>query len=294
MSLHLDDRQRAMLQEMNVHVWWPQQPDAAVLAVSPEPLPASNALARPVGAPQRVAPAAVQSATGAQSTADAAMRAAPALSANPQHANIASLNWSALQQAVATCRACPLCEGRKNTVFGVGAPAAQLQTAPQVDWLIVGDAPDDDEDRSGEPFAGPAGQLLDNMLKAMGLGRQHNVFLAPVVKCRPPGNRNPELHEVTQCEPFLRRQIELLQPKVILAMGRHAVNSLLQTNLSDVHKLPLGKLRGQVYHYESAGRQVPVIATYHPANLLRNLPDKAKAWADLCLAMQVMKQQELS
>jgi uracil-DNA glycosylase len=195
------------------------------------------------------------------------------------------MGWPALQQAVAACQACKLCEGRKNTVFGTGQPPAHDSAAPQVDWLIVGDAPGEDEDRTGEPFEGPAGQLLDNMLKAIGQARHRNVYITNVIKCRPPGNRNPEAAEVAQCEPYLRRQIELLEPKIILAMGRYAVNSLLQATVPDVHKLPLGKLRGQVHHYASAGRSVPVVATYHPAYLLRNLPEKSKAWADLCLAM---------
>ena len=201
---------------------------------------------------------------------------------------VENMPWPALQQAVATCQACKLCEGRKNTVFGVGQPPAADNAAPQVDWLIVGEAPGENEDRTGEPFVGQAGQLLDNMLKAVGLARHRNVYIANVIKCRPPGNRNPEASEVAQCEPYLRRQIELLQPRIILAMGRFAVNSLLQASVPDVHKLPLGKLRGQVHSYPSAGRSVPVIATYHPAYLLRNLPEKAKAWADLCLALEVL------
>ena len=135
---------------------------------------------------------------------------------------------------------------------------------------------------------GQAGKLLDNMLKAIGLNRHSNVYIANVIKCRPPGNRNPEPAEVVQCEPYLRRQIELLQPKIILAMGRFAVNTLLADTVPEVQKLPLGKLRGQVHSYHGSGRVVPVIATYHPAYLLRNLPEKAKSWADLCLALDVM------
>jgi uracil-DNA glycosylase len=208
--------------------------------------------------------------------------------AAPHVASRSALDWPALQQAVSGCQACKLCEGRKNTVFGVGQPPPDASAAPRVDWLIVGEAPGENEDRTGEPFVGQAGQLLDNMLKAMGLARHDNVYIANVIKCRPPGNRNPEVDEVAQCEPYLRRQIELLQPKIILAMGRFAVNSLLQASVPDVHKLPLGKLRGKVHHYTSAGRSVPVVATYHPAYLLRNLPEKAKAWADLCLAMQAV------
>ena len=199
------------------------------------------------------------------------------------------MDWPTLAQAVAACRACMLCESRKNTVFGVGQAPAGPGLAPQVDWLIVGEAPGENEDQQGEPFVGQAGKLLDNMLRAIGLDRRNQVYIANVLKCRPPANRNPEPHELVQCAPYLQRQIELLQPKIILAMGRFAVNSMLQATVPDVHKLPLGKLRGQLHGFQSAGRTVPVVATYHPAYLLRNLPDKAKAWADLCLAMDAMR-----
>ena len=145
--------------------------------------------------------------------------------------------------------------------------------------MIVGEAPGENEDLRGEPVVGQAGKLLDNMLRAIGLDRHHNVYIANVLKCRPPANRNPEPQEVVRCAPYLQRQIELLQPKVILAMGRFAIQSLLQTTE------PIGKLRGRTHQYHG----VPVIATYHPAYLLRNLPDKAKAWADLCLAVDVMR-----
>ncbi len=168
------------------------------------------------------------------------------------------------------CRACRLCEGRHNTVFGTGDQRA--------DWLLVGEAPGENEDLQGQPFVGQAGKLLDNMLRALGLSRQDKVYITNVLKCRPPGNRNPEPAEVAQCEPFLRRQVELLQPRIILAMGRFAVQSLLATSE------PIGKLRGRVHSYGG----VPLVVTYHPAYLLRNLPDKAKAWADLCLAASVL------
>ena len=276
MSLDLDDRQRAMLREMNVEVWWPKP--AALVEEPPAPI------ARPplvVAQPVRVERAPVVQ----------PVRQIESSSSSLADVSASTLSWPDLQQAVASCQACRLCEGRTNTVFGVGQVAPDAHSAPQVDWLIVGEAPGENEDRTGEPFVGQAGQLLDNMLKAMGLSRRDNVYIVNVIKCRPPGNRNPEAAEIAQCEPYLRRQIELLQPKVILAMGRYAANSLLQMSVPDIQKLPLGKLRGQVYHYDSAGRQVPVIATYHPAYLLRNLPEKAKAWADLCLAMQVMRQQ---
>jgi DNA polymerase len=185
----------------------------------------------------------------------------------PLSSPVADMDWDTLTETVAACQACGLCKSRRNTVFGVGDR--------QADWLVVGEAPGEMEDLQGEPFVGPAGKLLDNMLRAIGLGRHENVYIANVLKCRPPGNRNPEPAEVVQCEPYLRRQVALLQPKIILAMGRFAVQSLLGSTE------PIGKLRGQIHHY--AG--VPVVVTYHPAYLLRNLPDKAKAWADLCLAL---------
>ncbi len=201
---------------------------------------------------------------------------------------IASLNWPALQQAVSGCRACQLCESRSQTVFGVGQPAPE-GVAPQADWLIVGEAPGENEDRVGEPFVGQAGQLLDNMLKAMNLSRRSGasggVYIANVIKCRPPGNRNPTPEEVAQCEPYLHRQIALLQPKMILAMGKYAATSLLRATVPDVDKTPLGKLRGRVHAYSHAGLTTPVVATYHPAYLLRSLTEKAKAWEDLCLAL---------
>lgn len=182
------------------------------------------------------------------------------------------MSWDVLQETVASCQACELCSGRRNTVFGVGDR--------QAEWLIVGDAPGEQEDLQGEPFVGQAGKLLDNMLAALGLDRHHKVYVANALKCRPPGNRNPEPQEVAQCEPFLRRQVELLQPRMILAMGRFAVQSLLQTTE------PIGKLRGRAHQYNG----VPVVVTYHPAYLLRNLPDKAKAWADLCFAQSLLRE----
>lgn len=196
-------------------------------------------------------------------------------------AEIAAMDWDALQQAVAGCQACGLCQSRKNTVFGVGDTQAR--------WLVVGEAPGENEDIQGEPFVGQAGQLLDNMLKAVGLNRQgtgaQGVYIANVLKCRPPANRNPQPEEVLQCEPYLRRQVALLQPQIILALGRFAAQSLLQHSVPDVATMPLGKLRGQVHSYEG----VPVIVSYHPAYLLRTPQDKARTWADLCLAMDVMR-----
>ena len=214
------------------------------------------------------APAQAAAAPAAGPAPAAPKPAAPALHAGA----VAALDWPALREAVAVCRACGLCDSRTQTVFGVGHP--------QADWMVVGEAPGEQEDRKGEPFVGPAGQLLDAMLRALGVTREaegraaERVYIANTLKCRPPRNRNPAPEEMAACEPFLVRQIQLVQPRIILAMGRFAVQALLRSNE------PIGKLRGRVHEYQG----VPLVVTYHPAYLLRNLPDKARAWEDLCLA----------
>jgi DNA polymerase len=190
-------------------------------------------------------------------------------------AAVAAMDWAQLRAAVAGCRACTLCESRRQTVFGVGSERAS--------WMLVGEAPGAEEDARGEPFVGQAGQLLDNMLASLRLGRAADVFIANVLKCRPPRNRDPQPDEVERCEPYLKRQIELVAPRIILVMGRFAAQSLLHTEAS------IASLRGRVHRYQSGGRDIPVVVTYHPAYLLRNLPDKAKAWADLSLARRVLQ-----
>jgi uracil-DNA glycosylase len=194
-----------------------------------------------------------------------AARAQPVL-ADAAQDDVATLDWDALADRVSGCEACRLCERRTNTVFGVGDREA--------DWMLIGEAPGENEDKQGEPFVGQAGKLLDNMLRALALSRESNVYIANVIKCRPPGNRNPEPDEVARCEPYLRRQVALVKPKVIVALGRFAAQSLLKSESS------IASMRGRVHEYEG----VPVVVTYHPAYLLRSLPDKSKAWADLCLA----------
>jgi uracil-DNA glycosylase family 4 len=179
--------------------------------------------------------------------------------------------WLELKQAVSGCTQCGLHKSRTQTVFGVGDENA--------DWMLIGEAPGAEEDRLGDPFVGQAGKLLDSMLAAIDLHRARNVYIANVLKCRPPGNRNPEPGEVAKCTPHLLRQIELVKPKLILAMGRFAAQTLLDTDAS------IASLRGKVHRY--AG--VPLIVTYHPAYLLRTLPDKAKAWADLVFARKTME-----
>jgi uracil-DNA glycosylase len=178
--------------------------------------------------------------------------------------------WIELKSAVSGCVQCGLHASRTQTVFGVGDE--------QADWMLVGEAPGAEEDRLGDPFVGQAGKLLDNMLAAIGLSRAKNVYIANVLKCRPPGNRNPEPEEVAKCSPFLLEQIALVKPKLIVAMGRFAAQTLLATDAS------IASLRGRVFQY--AG--VPTIVTYHPAYLLRNLPDKAKAWQDLVFARKTI------
>ena len=181
-----------------------------------------------------------------------------------------SLNWEGLATAVASCRACSLCEARKQAVLGVGDV--------QADWLFVGEGPGAEEDERGEPFVGQAGKLLDAMLAAIDLKRGENVYIANAVKCRPPNNRTPEPEETAACWPYLERQIELLQPRLIVALGRPAAQSLLQ------REVKIGAARGQLFDYKG----IPLIVTYHPAYLLRNLQDKAKAWEDLCFARRSM------
>ena len=251
------ERQRAMLQAMGVRLF---EASARVPAAAPVVAQAS---------PPRAAAPAVPTRVVKPAEATVPVGAPPPRSAS--RPDVATLEWAELRAAVAGCRACALAESRQQTVFGVGHPQAY--------WMIVGEAPGEQEDRQGEPFVGPAGQLLDNMLRALGLTRdeappERQVFIANTLKCRPPKNRNPDAAETAQCAPFLERQIALVRPRIILAMGRFAAQALLATDE------PLGKLRGRVHAY----RGVPVVVTYHPAYLLRTPADKARAWEDLCLA----------
>jgi DNA polymerase len=281
------ERQRALLREMGIRVWAPA-PAAApagaavpaagdamalVPAEAPTPVPSHPAGHLTGHAPAPVSPAATLAELPAAPPAAETAVGAPPAQLVP--ATVAGLGWAELRAAVAACRACRLCEGRKQTVFGVGHAQAH--------WMVIGEAPGAQEDEQGEPFVGAAGQLLDAMLRALDLSRAaegdaaRRVFIANTLKCRPPGNRNPQPDEMAQCEPFLLRQIELVRPRLILAMGRFAVQALLRTTE------PIGRLRGKVHRYQGA----PLVVTYHPAYLLRNLPDKARAWEDLCLAADI-------
>ncbi|MCP5199340.1 MAG: uracil-DNA glycosylase [Gammaproteobacteria bacterium] len=184
---------------------------------------------------------------------------------------VAGMDWERLARSVAACTACELHRTRTNTVFGVGDRKASL--------MVIGEAPGADEDRRGEPFVGRAGQLLNSMLRAIGL-RREAVFIANILKCRPPGNRDPKPEEVVACADFLGRQIALLQPRAILAVGRIAAQNLLEVDT------PIGRMRGQRYEYADTG--IPVVVTYHPAYLLRTPADKRKSWRDLMTLRELL------
>ena len=269
------ERQLAMLREMGIRLWSPEpaqaeaEAEVAVAAPPQRPVPAVGSAGQPAARAATVAPAPV------------APRAAPAAVvvrapvAGGAAAGADTLDWPALREAVAACTACKLCSSRTQTVFGVGHPNAH--------WMLVGEGPGEQEDQQGEPFVGKSGQLLDNMLRAVALQRgdgtpAQQVYIANAVKCRPPNNRHPEPDELAACAAFLARQVALVQPRIIVALGRAAVQSLLGSNE------PIGRLRGRVHHYQD----VPLIVTYHPAYLLRSPTEKARAWEDLCLAMDTL------
>lgn len=243
----------------------------SVLEQQATPRSAAPAVPPAVAAPVSDASAARATAVAKPRIASQPSPAALSASSTERASAIARMGWEELHAATQTCRACKLGGSRHQAVFGSGSTHAR--------WMIVGEAPGAEEDRQGEPFVGAAGQLLDAMLHAIGLDRgaddpQRAVYIANVLKCRPPGNRNPEPEEVAQCAPLLQRQIALLQPSLILALGRFAAQSLLGS------KAPISQLRGQVHHVSG----IPVIVSYHPAYLLRNPADKARVWRDLCFA----------
>jgi len=198
--------------------------------------------------------------------------AAAAAPVDERTAAIAAMGWDDLRAAVAACTACELCRTRQQAVLGVGDVDA--------DWLFVGEGPGAEEDARGEPFVGQSGKLLDNMLAAIDLKRGNKVYIANAVKCRPPDNRAPEPGETAACWPFLARQIELIRPRLIVTLGKPAAQTLLQQEVTIL------RARGVVQDF--AG--IPLIVTYHPAYLLRNLPDKAKAWEDLCFMRRTMRE----
>ncbi|NTV71880.1 MAG: uracil-DNA glycosylase [Azonexaceae bacterium] len=234
-----------------------QVPEAQVPVVAPadETRPMAREKESPVAAPEN------------------APVSRPALATLQPMAPVDTLNWPELARQVAECRACALCEERKQAVLGVG------ELNP--DWLFIGEGPGAEEDVKGEPFVGQAGKLLDAMLASLDIARGNRVYIANAVKCRPPGNRTPEAAEMAACWPYLERQIALLKPKIIVLLGKAAVHAVLHDDKS------LASLRGKRYEY--AG--IPLVVTYHPAYLLRNLPDKAKAWEDLLFARRLLREQ---
>lgn len=213
-------------------------------------------------------------APAAQSPAEIQVSLEPAAAGEPDAASATAAAWDRLREEVRTCTRCALHQTRTQAVLGVGNPEAQ--------WMVIGEAPGAEEDRRGEPFVGRAGQLLDAMLRAIGLSRTTNVYIANILKSRPPGNRDPKPEEVTACLPYLHRQIALVRPRLLLAVGRIAAQNLLLTDA------PLARLRGQVHRFGE--HNVPLVVTYHPAYLLRTPADKRKAWEDLQFARTVFAQ----
>jgi DNA polymerase len=291
MSLILDARQRAMLLEMGVRVWESlaaPEPEAVLTHstghqiqddVEPVALPAT-----PVAAASQPLPVNPEPTLRVPDQLPSPTRLTELAS------GIADMDWPALTEAVRHCQACAMCLGRRAPVL------ATPRQASACDWLLVGDPPDEAQERAGQPFVEEAGQLLDNMLRAVGVQRWNHeaskdqeavsrAYLTHVLKCRPALMRAPNAAELSTCAHFLRREIALTQPKVILAMGRFAMQLLLSETPPEQARLPLGKLRGQVWRFAD----VPVVVTYPPAYLLRNGHDKARAWADLCLARAVAK-----
>jgi uracil-DNA glycosylase family 4 len=252
-------RDEAVLRELNLYPLWVRRGTPATAETAPVVSP-------PVMESQPAAPVPDEMSR----TADAPQSADAGFVA-PSLLGTSSLDWSELKQRVRDCSACALRAGCKQTVFGVGDENAE--------WLFVGEGPGADEDAQGEPFVGQAGKLLDNMLASIHLKRGSNVYIANIVKCRPPGNRTPEPDEITACLPYLHRQIALIKPKLIVALGKTAATSLLGRDAS------LGSLRGATHDYHGT----PLIVTYHPAYLLRSPAEKAKAWQDLCFARQRMQ-----
>ncbi len=274
--------QRLWLREIGIEKTWLRQDEPRKSAESSAPRQAEAkaaipaVLARPAsaGAPsseiRAPRPAPVRLAVPAAATA--APHDVPEVDPD-RAARVARSDLETLREMVSGCEACGLCRSRRKAVFGMGAPAPR--------WMVVGEAPGEQEDRQGLPFVGRSGQLLDAMLAAVGMSRQNDVFIANVIKCRPPGNRNPTPEEIAACSPYLMRQIELLKPERILVLGRFAAQALLNTDAT------IGSLRGRVHAVRADGRDIPVVVSYHPAYLLRSPSEKARSWQDLRLAAKL-------
>ena len=290
MSLHLDERQRAMLAEMHIRVWPSHSADTMSQGgARPPDAPSPPHAVKSVGAPR-------PSATTAKATSDSPA-GADGTTLQAQRDRVADLGWGALKVAVGECQACALGSTRSQVVWGQGTPepdqsAGDGAVAPadlgvaQADWLVVVAAPTAEDQAQGLPMVGDPGRLLDNILRAVGLQREglgplgHSVFITSALKCAPPQERNPQAAELAMCEPHLARQIALLRPKVIVAMGLVAAQSVLHPDAERIAGLPLGRLRQQVWQHQGT----PVVVTYPSAYLMRTPADKAKAWADWCMA----------
>jgi len=248
------------------------------VATAPMQIASPTRSVQPIASPRQPAPQPAEPAGRRQETASKPRPAKQgSIAATPDPARcerIATLDWPSLEADIRSCSACALCERRTQAVPGVGDR--------QAGWMFVGEGPGSEEDQRGEPFVGPAGKLLDNMLAAIGLQRGEDVYIANAVKCRPPHNRTPAPEEIGSCRPYLERQIALVKPAVLVALGRPAALALLETEVS------IGAARGRNFDY----RGIPVVVTYHPAYLLRNPQDKGKAWADLCLARRIVAEQK--
>lgn len=271
-DIAMDPVRRAWLRELGVDRLWSggPPPGAMVATTSPE-VQAQGAEATVTPVLGKEAAAVEERAAQLPTVAEAVIVQAPALAPKP------ALNdadaWQQLQAEVSGCTACGLCKGRTQTVFGTGVRPAR--------WMVIGEAPGEQEDLQGKPFVGRSGRLLDSMLAAVGRGRQQDVFIANVIKCRPPGNRDPLPEEVAACSPYLMRQVELVNPELILVVGRFAAQALLGSDAR------IGSLRGQRHEVQVGERRVPVVVSYHPAYLLRSPQEKSKAWQDLSLALDV-------
>lgn len=277
-------RRESILREMGLAPLWRLRSAGACeteagIAEAPEEhprevaaqVPADTAPVAPVAPTPTAPPAVPVTAPRHEPAADRPLPMTPRPSADAGRVvRIAQMEWETLEADIRACTECELCRRRKQAVPGVGDRNA--------DWMLVGEGPGAEEDLRGEPFVGAAGKLLDAMLASIGLERGKGVYIANAVKCRPPHNRTPEADEIAACFPYLQRQIELVQPRILIALGRPAAQAILKSEVS------IAASRGRVFHYGST----PVVVTYHPAYLLRNQPDKAKAWEDLCFARRLL------
>ncbi|AOB27937.1 MULTISPECIES: uracil-DNA glycosylase [Bordetella] len=279
--------QRIWLREIGIEKTWLPAPLApAARAVAPAAPAVQEAASAAVATAPAVPPAAMTPRADGPAAGPARAPRPPLAAPRPAEpaaevdgqaaraavaARAAGADLGQLQQLVQDCTACGLCQGRRHAVFGMGAQPAR--------WMVVGEAPGEQEDRQGLPFVGRSGKLLDAMLQSVGMSRERDVFIANVIKCRPPGNRNPKPEEIAACNPYLRRQIALLNPERILVLGRFAAQTLLGTEAT------IGNLRGRMHSLQTdEGRSIPVVVSYHPAYLLRSPAEKARAWQDLLLA----------